>query len=634
MATQPVTPATSELTDDGMEEFDGSTTTASSSPNGGLLNFIDQNMCSTCGGAEKLFGQKWCDSCACRIKRARNHANRHGPVHKKAFQDIQKVGGKLLLDALEKFEGECMTFGRGSKRPFWDWAQYSQSVEVSTNVAHGNVMVWFTRTHYAWWFSIRNGGAVERCNEEYDKLCDSLPPARVRPDRSEILVPEKDYVNVETLRTQKDTVTMGYKPIKNPGAGDFASLSHYCGHGHQEIQNPMIARQLGLKEGMLEGLGAVSLSRGDPVTAITEDAQNAADALKEKQDTQKDKLKQARLEKQAARPFSSSAQLSLLRPKLMDRCNSITSSISEAVSKADALMKDIDADSDALLLFKDARITLELRNLMLEAFRGDHDQTVESNIGHWDEFIKDEVVMGHMHKNKEPHPDLQQLKCLNYFKKEIYDMELTGWDDLKNKKDDIDKQLKICMAVVSHVTSHTTRLKNLMAARQRKKDKEGTNAQEALAHDAQSTVAAARKAHLKTQNARVGVPKFKHAPLLDHLDVVEKSVEKYSDSELLELDSHESAVKPWIMDFSGDVDKDADAWLQKMLEKFQKSDLYKGSGRASELIVDAKGNKTPACVITVVAKTLKCGMVEDDVTYCSQPSSFGMAHDAVCCGGG
>ena len=63
---------------------------------------------------------------------------------------------------------------------------------------------------------------------------------------------------------------MGYKPVKRPQSADFSTLSHYLGHGHQNFDDEMITRQLGLGAGALSGMENNELSRGTPVTALSE----------------------------------------------------------------------------------------------------------------------------------------------------------------------------------------------------------------------------------------------------------------------------------------------------------------------------------------------------------------------------
>ena len=129
--------------------------------------FIDQSMRNLRCKEPKCYGQKNGDGCTLRVRRARSHAAKQSPEQKKACCQFVKIGGAHLLGAIDCFEKEAMCFGRGTRRAFWDLAQYVQKVTLnSSEVFDNSNLVWFTLHHYTWWRGVTQGWNEKKTSGE------------------------------------------------------------------------------------------------------------------------------------------------------------------------------------------------------------------------------------------------------------------------------------------------------------------------------------------------------------------------------------------------------------------------------------------------------------------------------------
>ena len=624
----------SDLDDGFFDALQSSASTSGSATSSSDLSFIDPSLCNFCFVEAKIHNQKFCDACGLRVRRARSHAARQGRSHKKGFSDIVKVGDKALVTAVEAFEGEAMGFGRGRSRPFWDWCQYAQEINGSTTARHGKEFVWMSIHWFVQHMQKTDGMSEADAKQRFLELCDSLPPARVKPDKSMILYPEKVFVIGENVRAQTEKTSYGYKPIRKPGAGDFQNLAHMMGHGHQTFQDDMVARQLGVPEGIFQGMGPGVQSWGEACTALTEAGQKAADELRRKAEEDKERRKQARSARQQPKPFEPTSQTSIMRPKLLDKWDIVYKQAAAIVGKIKATIKDVDESPQLYGHFKDAMEMMKLRMEMLQAWQGDVGEMLQTNQDSWSQFITRSDVQSALQTN-EPHPDLENVQPLCHLRDSILKLTLSGWDDLKDKKEHFEAEFKRAHAVLTHVSFHHIRTLAAITARNRKFEKEGTKKRAAIGKEAASVLKESQRTHLASMQAMIAAntsPDTKESfRIFEFVDSIPTEVESIGGSAPLTLDSAAFNAKPLLIQGLLEISETALAACDKFLQKFQNSDLYV-KGRGSDMITQALVLNLPRCLVQADAPTMKSALPGADWNFLSTPWFAALAHDGESCG--
>ena len=590
-------------------------------------------MCTICTTRPCAEKQRICEFDLARTKAARTNARKQGPVQYEAFKRVSKAGGKVLVEALDQFDAACQQFGRGVARPPFDWLAYSQKVFVTTQVVQDNALVWYTKTHFAWWYNIKEGWDETTCNNKFDELIQTLSSGRIRRSPDQILMPEKDSVHGQDISCHSEETAYGHKPVKNPAPADYSNRRAWMGHDHLGLNDAHHAKALGLGADALEALGPGSFSRPSV-------AQHHTVAFKEQleQQAKEDKVQRKiiRERKFLARPFERSAQTDAVKSALKDKCTNIVAKWNTEIEKIEKVLTLGNGNADIEPLLTASKATLTLRLEMMKKILGSQTNSA-TDTDQLTDFRKRQDVVESTEQRMEPYEKLSSVVALKTIEDEVLSLSLTSWEHMKLEKERIGGMMAAAASVSVHVSKQSTRVTNLHDRKVRDITKAQAQAQTEMAKDASRVLGDQRRAAATAAVMNAASAPFnggiKTCSALDHIpaDVPEVTVHSGTTLEITQTKNAELAEKPMLINVTLTLDEDVKQYMDNIVKRFVGSHLYK-VGRGSDTITADVSNKLPRCALVVEDAKIRHGLTGADNSYIESPCIWCYSECATACG--
>ena len=94
------------------------------------------------------------------------------------------------MEALDKFEAQCVGFGRGTRLPAFDFMSYAMTVKHETWLSMNQHLRWMSKFFFRHHQEKNEGLDATAADAKFAQLLESMPKSRINvtnPERPEIL---------------------------------------------------------------------------------------------------------------------------------------------------------------------------------------------------------------------------------------------------------------------------------------------------------------------------------------------------------------------------------------------------------------------------------------------------------------
>ena len=299
----------------------------------------DITMCFFCEEYPICKNQIFGICCAKDYRGAAKDAKDQGKAHLAAFNLMKKKKDQDLKDAVASYRSKCRSYGRGKKRPPFDWAGFAMALKNRSCMDRGSKTVRITMGQWCYTWTIDNFK-----NWESDKMeaktawfayLETLPAGRICPGKLEIWDKAEDFIVSGNTKEQEETLNYGHKNVKNPSADWFRNQLNQFGKDHQEKNMDHYGKSLGMNEDMLElfasnPMAASSMSKEDEEQDKLAEIAEATEAESKKNKKPK-KVKE----------FDEQGVRTIMDPQVKDRANKLHQRATTLFAECRTLMAEV-----------------------------------------------------------------------------------------------------------------------------------------------------------------------------------------------------------------------------------------------------------------------------------------------------
>ena len=245
-------------------------------------------LCLICGVNQRNKKQWFCSSpCGGDVRAAERDAKLQGAGQLGAFKKLRKKGGTEFVTTVNVYKAKCSGFGRGFKRPAFEWLRYYMAIVYSSVMQKGSKMLWLTKMGFCKHKENEEGLSPEQASLEWERELEKAPKGRISADRLRILTPVEDFVVTFNQRAEEEHLEFGMKDKKTPTSHDIQERAAWMGEDHSKFTDDKFTSSLGLGGDIFKGTGIgdgdfakSSRSAADP-ERLAEERQSSEDAQKE-----------------------------------------------------------------------------------------------------------------------------------------------------------------------------------------------------------------------------------------------------------------------------------------------------------------------------------------------------------------